>query len=514
MGCFHTAVPAGILLGILWLTALPTWAQMSDRYDSLLAEGVVHLNQGDLESAQYLFDLAAFEAPQRVEAYYYLGQVHSRGGRVDEAERTLQHALSLDPAFVPARFELAVLYDQQGRDQEALEAFEAVRKTDPERARVYLYEGRILQRQGRAKEAVGFFQQAATLDPAIAKEAHEEAGHAAREAGDVEAAQVAFQRAAASPEADAERIHTPPPGSDAVSERDEPRLALRLSLGVFYDDNVVLDPGVASASPLGVTDQADTMGVLSFWGRYRWLETDTWIGRAAYGFYQNRHREETLKPFDLQHHRVHLDAGPRLGRGELTFQYELQYALLGQESYLTSHDIGPRLVFPETEMLAAEIRYLFGVKRYADDVSLFATNSDRNVSTHRLALTQYAVWDKAHYIYGGYTFERDMAGDRPAEDDWTYTGHQLRVGLTWPVWASLRGDVDLSYTLRGYDNPNQQPPFAIRDDQELRGFVSVAQPFGRYVELALQYLHEQNQSNIPVFDYSRHLYGILLTAKY
>lgn len=488
---------------------------MADRYDSLLAEGLLSLQQHDVDTALYLFDLAAFEAPERVEARYYLGQAQARAGRVDEAERTLTDVLAREPSFIPARFELAVLYYHAGRNEEALKSFEQVRKADPERARVYLYEGRILQRLGRPKEAVAVLQRAAALDPGLALEANDEAGRAALAAGDPAAAQVAFRRAAeVSPAADAARAQTAPPGRTAAADGDEPRLALRLSLGVFYDDNVILDPGITSSGAAGITDQADTLGVLYLWGRYRWLDTERWIGRAEYGFYQNRHRDESLTPFDLQNHRLVLGAGRRFGRGELTAQYELQYALLGGEPYLTTHAVGPRLVLPETDRLVAEIRYQTGGKRFHDDQSFFALNSERDALFHRLDLTQYAVWDKTRYLFAGYTFERELAGDGPTEDDWSFNAHHLRAGLTWPIWASLRVDLDAAYIMRAYDNPNQQPPFAVRDDREFNALAGLTQPLARYLEVSLQYLHQDHQSNIPGFDFTRRLYGVLLTAKY
>ncbi len=484
-------------------------------YHARLSDGVTRLNENDLGGAMQQFEQALARNPQGVEAHYYIGITHARSGRKEEAERRFQKALAIDRTFVPAHFDLGVLYYQTGRDDLALKSFETLEQVDPGRAKVHYYRGRILQRQGKRSEAAAELEKAVALDPHLALEVHYETGVVSYQGGDLETARKAFQNVMTiSPESEAARSAVDFLEKIEAEEIKRKRWDLRLSLGVQYDDNVILEPNQGPAAGRTITDEEDLSGLVYLRGRYEWLNTPLWSGRMEYGLYQNFHRDDILEDFNIQNHQFIFNGGRRIGRSELILQYELQYALLGGDTFLFKQAIGPRLIFPESKRHLTEFSYQFGAKRFNDIEGLFPNNSERDVRTHKGGFTHYYIFESKGNLHGGYSFQREIAGGRPNEDDWTFSGHRWAAGFVLPPWRRLTLAVDAEYVVRLFDHENQQPPNEKRDDREFLTILTLSRSFGERFDLSVQYLHQQNRSNIPLFEYDRNIYGMIATIKF
>jgi tetratricopeptide (TPR) repeat protein len=489
-------------------------AERSD-YHARLSEGVTRLNENDLGGARQRFEQALAENPQGVEAHYYLGVTDARAGRTAQAIEYFQKALSIDRTFVPAHFDLGVLYYQSGQDALALNAFETVEKIDPTRAKVYYYQGIILQRQGKTKEASVKMEKATSLDPDLALEANFGTGVASFQAGEFAVARKAFQNVMTlSPESEAGQSAVEFLSQIDLQEESKKRWDLSLSTGIQSDSNVILEPAGGPSFGQSITDKKDLVGLIYLRGRYQWLAGSDWTGRTEYSFYQNFHRDDLLKDFNVQTHNFIFNGGRRIGRSELLLQYELQYASLGGDSFLLRQGIGPRFVFPESKQNLTEFAYQFGTKHFDDIEGLFPNNSERDVQTHKAGFTHYYLFESKGNLHGGYFFEREIAGDLPNEDDWTFRGHRLAAGFVLPPWKTLTAAADAEYLLRDFDHENQQPPALKRKDHEFLFIATLSKGFGRHLDLSVQYLFQKNDSNIPLFEYSRNIYGVIATVKY
>lgn len=505
----------GVLLSIFFLAGAPRLSAETLDEAVRLSEGVRLLNENDLGRARAQFEQALAGNGEGVEAHYYLGVTEARAGRTEEAERHFQKALSIDRTFVPAHFDLGVLYYRTGQDDLALKSFETVEKVDPGRARAHYYRGEILQRQGKRNEAAAELEKAVLLDPRLALEVSYETGVVSYNGGDLETARRAFQNVMTlSPESEAAQS-----AGGFLEKIDEEgakkkRWDVSLSLGAQYDDNVILEPNQSPPAAGTITDKSDLVGVVFLRGRYQWLHLPEWTGGLEYSFYQNFHRDNLLEDFTIQNHQFIFNGGRRIGRSELLLQYELQYALLGGDSFMLKQTIGPRFILPESKQNITEFSYQFGAKRFDDIERLFPNNSERNVQTHKAGFTHYYIFESKGNLHGGYFFEREIAGNLPNEDDWTFTGHRLAAGFVLPSWRHLVLAADAEYIFRKFDHENQQPPNEKRNDRELLAIVALTRSFGERLDLSLQYLHQQNRSNIPLFEYDRNIYGLIATIKF
>lgn len=506
----------GIFLFVL-ATTVPSWsAEAPKGYHDLLSAGIVRLNQNDLGGAMQQFRQALDENPQGVEAFYYIGVTQARAGELDAAEKGFKEALARDATFLPAHFDLGVLYYQRDQDEAALKEFEIVQRADPDRASVYYYQGLILRRMGNSKEAAAKMERAAALDPELALQANYHAGSAHYEAGDLEAARKSFQsvvmllpegETAQSASEYLERIN--------AQARYKKRWDLSLSLGLQYDDNVILEPARTIPSVAqAITDRSDWVGLLFLRGRYQLLSTPHWTARAEYSFYQNLHRSDQLNDFNIQSHNMILNGGKRFSRAELLLQYELQFAMLGGDRYLLRQGIGPRLILEADKRNLTELFYQFGAKDFSDIRPLFPNNSDRDVRTHKVGFTHYSLFGLKGNVHAGYAFEREEAGEAPAEDDWTFNGHRLTAGALFPSWRRLTLALDAEFVLRRFSHPNEQPPGKKRTDNDWLAIATLSREITRQIDVALQYLHQQNDSNIPLFKYHRNIYGGIVTVKF
>lgn len=503
---------------VAWLLFLAISTGLSAEtvdYHARLSDGVTRLNESDLGGAMRQFEQALARNPQGVEAHYYLGITDARAGRKGEGIARFQKALSIDRTFVPAHFDLGVLHYQNREDESALKSFETVEKIDPARAKVHYYQGLILQRQGKTKEAAAKMERALALDPDLALEANFQTGVASYQAGDFVLARRAFQNVMTlSPESEAAQAAVEFLDRIDLQESRRKRWELTLSTGVQYDDNVILEPARGPSAGQSITDEEDLVGLVYLRGRYQWLNRPEWSGRTEYSFYQNFHLDDLLRNFNVQNHHFILNGGRRFGRSELILQYELQYASLGGDPFLLRQAFGPRFILPASKRHLTEFSYQIGAKRFDDIERLFPNNSERDVRTHKAGFTHYALFESKGNVHGGYYFEREIAGDLPNEDDWTFSGHRIAAGFALPPWKKLTLAADVEYILRRFDHENQQPPASKRNDRELLLIATLSREFGKHLDLSLQYLHQQNNSNIPLFEYNRNIYGVIATVKF
>ena len=503
------------LVLFLLLFMSPVFAEELKDYNTLLAEGVVKLNENDLTEATRLFEQAIAQDSQGVEAYYYMGVAQTRTNLFQQAEASFKKALAIDPLFIPAHFDLGVLYYLQGsypqnksNDEAALASFDIVQKADPDRARVYFYQGLILRRLGKFKEAAGKLETAARLDTALASEAYHQAGEAYLQANDIEASKDALQKVIAlAPESIKAKE-----AQDFLKDLDIPvmaqskgkRWSASLLVGVLYDDNVILEPtGTASKT-------SDTVPFFSILGGYKYAQNKN----AEYRFYQNFHSDDAFRDYDIQDHNLSLNVRPPCFDDRLNVGYQFQLAQLGNAHYLTYYTMRTQYLYTKSDTKVTELSYQLQIKRFYNIEPLFPTSSDRNAVGHQIGIRHAVRLQSDMNLRVGYLLEIDRAGDTALEDDWSFMGHRLKSGITLPAWRKLTTSVDLEYLFRPYNNENTFATGTKRRDNGPLLNLTLSRPLGEHVQVVFSYFYQQNDSNIGTFDYNRQGLGLLAIARF
>lgn len=91
-------------------------------------------DEGDLDRAAHLYDMAARADREDAIALYNLGNVRLHAERYDEAALAYQRALARDPSFVEARYNLAEASEASGKIDQARQALVGVLEAAPDYA--------------------------------------------------------------------------------------------------------------------------------------------------------------------------------------------------------------------------------------------------------------------------------------------------------------------------------------------------------------------------------------------
>jgi Flp pilus assembly protein TadD len=108
------------------------WGRSGDEaVDTLMAEGVARLNEGESDAALALFDRVARMAPDFAEGWNKRATTLYAMGRFEESMRDIDKVLALEPRHFGALSGLGLCEIRLGKVREALAAFQRAAAVDP-----------------------------------------------------------------------------------------------------------------------------------------------------------------------------------------------------------------------------------------------------------------------------------------------------------------------------------------------------------------------------------------------
>jgi tetratricopeptide (TPR) repeat protein len=507
IGILGVAV-AGVFI---WVSAP---AQADVRSQVLYARGLVPFDSGQWEQAYRLFNEAVGADPSDALALYYRGLTQGRRGMLGPAIEDLEQALKLDPALPHAALDLGIAYFDTGQYAPARTWLQRAREQPADRFTAAYFLGLALYRLGDYAAAQASLKEAEP-DPELRSSAHYYEGLALLKQGKPDAARAELAAVAREqPESQIGRaaqaysggeIRQPP--TPLVAGRAKP-WSLYAGLAFQYDSNVALAPSDSELKTAqGINRQADGRAVIEAGGDYVLLDSDIGSVRAEYDFYQSMHFR--LTEFDLQGHRVRLDAGVQpapLGYG-LAFTYDfyaLDYQSFFQEGLLT-----PWVAYAESPDAATQAYYTLRGRDFFREPFNPARDGVDNAFGLRQCLALGAV-DRV--LSFGYQFD----SENTTANDFDYTGHQVDIEVVLPVMNLATAQLGYLFRLEDYQHPNSRAAFAVRrHDSEHEFTVALSRNLTEHVALTLAYIGVINNSNIievladgsgqRPFEYDRHI---------
>lgn len=103
-------------------------------WDLFLNMGLLYMEDGRLDSASEVLQLATFFAPFRPETHFNLGLLDERMGMYQQAEQEILSSLRIDPDQNDARNTLGVIYAEQGNYEQAHQEWSDLIKSHPDYA--------------------------------------------------------------------------------------------------------------------------------------------------------------------------------------------------------------------------------------------------------------------------------------------------------------------------------------------------------------------------------------------
>ena len=468
-------------------------------------------------------------------------------GALDEAKRLDPDLEDVDAYRGVALYQL----EEYGEARGALSAARGrtSRVAEPQLA---LYTGMLLLRDGRERDAAEALDRARLLDPGqVEPVASFYAGLAWQAAGERDLARESLLRVQAAD----------PDGS--WGQRAEELLAGQgfderfwgsILAGLEYDSNVVL-LGQNVPSPLGISDEADGRGMWFLEGAAQLFDKGAFSGGLNVNYAGNAQFE--LRQFDIQYPRagawLDYEIDPRTS---VVLTYGFGYAWVDYSPFVLTQDASLNAFrnwgrWGNTEVGIGWIRndykfFILPVPQAATNVTpgapcangipnlpcapagldaQAARNRDGN-SLRPFFLHRYKVRsiDWAHFrdveLRGGYGFERYWAEGT----DWDYQSHDFLVGAKVRLFWNILLDSELGFSYRPYTYPSSYPVppstngfvFDLnpnpREDKITTLYGVLEKPIDDHWSVLTSYTYWRSDSNVVVFDYTRHIVGAY--AKY
>ena len=186
------------------------------------------------------------------------------------------------------------------------------------------------------------------------------------------------------------------------------------------------------------------------------------------------------------------------------------HAVLDSHAYLQEPWVMPYLSIVEGDRGATQIVYRFGEQDFLgspfDDPDL-----DRDGTLGAVGVNQLLFFfDRRLAANVGYTYE-EATPHKASGDDFAYRTHQARVGVRFPAgWRTLV-DLDYVYRYEDYTEPNSATASGkTRQDNGSYLSVSLRRPIVTHLDALVSYFATVNGSNIPLYEYDRHVVALEL----
>ncbi len=296
------------------------------------------------------------------------------------------------------------------------------------------------------------------------------------------------------------------------------------SLGIEYDSNVTLR-SQAVVLPDAISDESDGRIVWSAYGGAELFRSNGWSGGIAASYSGNAH-------FHLEQFNTHYPVGTVwLDRDLTTYsflraRYDIGYAWLDFDPYVLTqtgalewHRNWGKWGNTEVAALWEWYEFLFNVDLLSPD-PVQARERDRSGTgvggalRHRIDLPGLRNDVIRRFeLNGSYTYRRYWAKG----EDWDYNLHELRLGFDslWP-WK-IEFDVWGSAGFNPFDNVSTYSPAGFGDRR--KDFIGqvhseIERPIYDWLSVSGRYWYIRNESNVEVFDYSRHVVGAFVNVDF
>ncbi|MFH0811427.1 MAG: tetratricopeptide repeat protein [Pseudomonadota bacterium] len=495
----------GMVCGMFFFLSL---CEALESPEFFFSKGVVAYSEGKFEEALGFFEKASQLHPEDAETQHYLGMTLTQLGKYDLAIASLEKALSLDPTIKEIHYNLGVGYFRAGDYAKALSNFMDAEKAQPDRAMLYFYQGYINYLIEKFDMVASPLNKAQELDPSLTQSCQFYRAMSLMKSKNYNDAEKEFQATIdTAPETELAEAAKSLKVRVAELRKQEKRWSIIPSISMQFDDNVTLEPDELPTA-VRVSDEEDFRTVFHLIGEYRFFKNDCWSSVGRYTYYESLH--SSLHDFDLIKNQVNLNLTrmATLGGLSTTLGFDVDYShnLLDARSYLDT--IHFRTTWGMNLKQNNFLQWQWKIQTKDFHYSIFNSQADRDGVNNLVGFNHF--WfhcNNARYFRWGFLYDHDSTNG----SDWDYDGYRFLMGYSLPLWKAIKLKLDGEYFYQDYKNSdsvyNQE-----RSDREYTWSVSFNRDFRSNLNLALQYLGRQHDSNIEFYEYDRNVYMLTLTA--
>ena len=523
-----------VMIGWLLGMASAAWAQVPSESDVYVDRGILAYDNKQYSDALQAFQEALRLTPENVTALYYTGLTYMALEQYGPAQAALEQAQKLAPTDLDVAFQLGVADFLLQQYDKAEPLFRQVYAGEPKRQNVGYYLGFIEYRKQNYREALKLFQANVPSDENFAQLTRFYAGLSLSALGLARQARAEIEEALrlqpASPLITPAERFRDVLGPAAEAERT---FHVDVKTGFFYDDNVAVIPNrsgdpVATAARDTAHRSVGELGYVRF--QYTPLRTPDWeasIGSSILQTLNNDvNRFNTLNPSAdaTLAYKTSIRNMPTVGG--LTLSYD--YYMLDDRNYLNRYTVAPfvSLIWDAMNLTQAQLR--LQPKDFMNQKNLITTADNRDALNYMAGLVHFLRFQAdRHYLKFGYQYDWEQAKG----SNWSYAGNRFLVGGQYTLfatgqagpagkwWQNIRFRYDLDTHIRGYSHlhnylPVTSPETIHRADWELTHQFSLSKDLPWDLTVSVEYLRDENISNLKVYDYTRNVISFNVSWRY
>jgi len=489
------------------------WAERSAEADLAYERGARDLRLGNFDAAETQLDEAALLAPDDPEVLTLLAQAKLAVGRPDEALALLDRVKAIDPDHPQISLISGMAHYRGGEWKEAIAGLEQAIADDPTNAQAHLLLGIALQETNDIPGARAQLEEALRLDPSLENDVEYRLGVLALADQDEDEARQFFERVGSrdpsSPLARSAEIFL------RSLDADDARYDLYTKLGFGYDSNVNLGPDDTTFS---IDDEDAAFGFLEIAGDAELFDNENATLRVGGTGFMSFYTDQT--DFDLQAIRGWAQGTAKtsdITRVDLLYSYD--YVWLGYDNFRGMHTLEPAFRIRIAPNLLTRVFYRWQDRDYAG--SPIIKSLDRSGQIDKYAIDQYLflqnpLGEGPGLVRLGYRFRKSRAKGEDYDSEGNEVLFTTGLSMPWQVYLTF----DFRYEWRDYSSVNALDPFFFglsagppkaRDDEILFTRLSLEKPVTDRVVLGASYRYLNRDSNIPIYDYDRHIVDLAAT---
>jgi len=521
---FGGLILCAILAGLL---SPPIARAQQGEASVFVARGILAYDEKRYEDALASLREALRLDPNNVDALYYTGLSNIELKRYDQAAQALEQARKRDPSDRSIAFQLGALYFGLQQYDRAKPILEEVFAANPRLDNLGYYVGFLRYRQKDYQGALRAFRAGTSTDPNIQQLTRFYSSLALGVLGLPEQATAELDEALrlqpASPlTGPAERLR-----SAIVAAREgDRRLRAEVRFGLFYDDNVAVNPDQGDDPLVAVLrhrKQTSTGELASARLDYTFIRQGGFDATATFSFfttYNNR-----LTSFNILDYLGGLGTtyrGTLLGMPyQAGLQYTYDYLTLGGDEFVQRHTVVPSFVLLPNSWSLEALQFRYQDKQFAQDSNILREEKRDGVN-YMLGFTHiFRFSNDQHLVKVGYQWDfDDTDGPNRRGRDYSYYGNRVLAGGQYTLpWFGIRLTDDFDVHLRQYRHrnvilPSQAPGSIRRHDTEYTNVFAVVTPLPYNLNFTVSYQTTFAQSNLDVFEYRRNVVSGILGWTY
>jgi hypothetical protein len=293
---------------------------------------------------------------------------------------------------------------------------------------------------------------------------------------------------------------------------------ITVSVGYDYDSNISVAPSSAGEAAI-ISGKGGSVFTQTALAEYTLFPAGPFSVLGQYSYFQNFH--PTVSGYDIMSHFVGLTPTYGFKNGRFWFPVSYTYMDLSSEKYYTGFLLTPTYLHLANENIGVEFGFKYNRQYYTSPV--FFPQDDRSGKSYGGSAGLYYFFKKQK---GFFQVRAGIEHNDTTGSNWDSTTYRLLVAALWPITDKWKYNIFVDLMNQPFDNRfyngatvgNIQGapllPQPHRLDEILILGMQTTYEFLKGLEFGVHWYYIRDNSNIPLYNYSRHIVGCQFNYRY